>query len=209
MAQSTGPLCQTKATHCLKIPLRSTEQIYLIFLIPALVSCCVYVINLACDFVVAIQHIREGNPIWGCCTIGLIYAPAIAYFALTVSRPDWWMTEDEKIAEGVCTWFALQVCQLVAFPIFALYRYAGLIVLIVDAIMLTGEERKKTINLAAAPAAIELYFFLQAWFQAAPQAVFQTHLLFREYTVERTHQSGTIFFSFSIHSCVLLFIILC
>lgn len=69
-------------------------------------------------------------------------------------------------------------------------RYAGLIVLSVDAILLTGEDRKKTLNVAAAPAAMELYFFLQAWFQAAPQAIFQTHLLFREKLVSRTHQSG-------------------
>lgn len=57
--------------------------------------------------------------------------------------------------------------------------------------MLSGIERKKTLNLAAAPAAMELYFFLQAWFQAAPQAVLQTHLLFRERAVERSQQSGT------------------
>lgn len=56
--------------------------------------------------------------------------------------------------------------------------------------MLSGEQRRKTLNVAAAPAAIELYFFLQAWFQAAPQAVFQTHLLFREKGVHRSHQSG-------------------
>lgn len=54
---------------------------------------------------------------------------------------------------------------------------------------MSGEERKKSLNVAAAPAAIELYFFLQAWFQAAPQAIFQIHLLFREQTVARTYQS--------------------
>jgi len=72
------------------------------------------------------------------------------------------------------------------------YRYAGLIVLSVDAINLSGDERVKTLNVAAAPAAIELYFFLQAWFQAAPQAVFQAHLLFRQSTVPRSYQSSKI-----------------
>ena len=56
--------------------------------------------------------------------------------------------------------------------------------------MLNGEERRKTLNVAAAPSAIELYFFLQAWFQAAPQAVLQTHLLFRERNSLRSYQSG-------------------
>lgn len=60
----------------------------------------------------------------------------------------------------------------------------------VDAIILTGEKRSKTLNISAAPASIELYFFLQAWFQAAPQAIFQTHLLFREYVIERSFQSS-------------------
>lgn len=77
-----------------------------------------------------------------------------------------------------------------------LYRYAGLIVLSVDAINLSGDERVKTLNVAAAPAAIELYFFLQAWFQAAPQAVFQTHLLFRQTSVPRSYQSSNIIFFF-------------
>ncbi|XP_072763543.1 uncharacterized protein [Anoplolepis gracilipes] len=74
------------------------------------------------------------------------------------------------------------------------YRYAGLIVLSVDAINLFGDERVKTLNIAAAPAAIELYFFLQAWFQAAPQALFQTHLLFRQRSehTPRSYQSVTI-----------------
>jgi hypothetical protein len=60
----------------------------------------------------------------------------------------------------------------------------------VDAISLSGDARVKTLNIAAAPAAIELYFFLQAWFQAAPQAVFQTHLLFRQTSGYRSYQSS-------------------
>ncbi|XP_043288528.1 uncharacterized protein [Venturia canescens] len=186
---ATGPICQRKPARCLKVPLKSTEQIYLVFLMPILFGCAVYVINFAADFVVAIQHYREGHPFWAIATIALMYAPAFVYFALTVSRPDWWMTEDESIKDGVLAWFAMQILQLLAFPLFALYRYASLIVLAIDATMLNGEERTRTLNMAAAPAAIELYFFLQAWFQAAPQAVFQTHLLFREYTNERTHQT--------------------
>lgn len=66
----------------------------------------------------------------------------------------------------------------------------GLIVLSVNAIRHTGEERRKTLNIFAAPAAIELYFFLQAWFQATPQALFQTHLFFKEKIVYHTFQSG-------------------
>ncbi|KAK0085185.1 hypothetical protein PV325_008871 [Microctonus aethiopoides] len=189
MAMALEPVCERKSTRCLKIPLRSTEQIYLIFLLPAILSCCVYITHFGADLVVAIQHFREENPVWGSCTILFIYAPAIAYFILTISRPDWWMTENEKVSKGALTWFALQICQLIAFPFFALYRFAGQIVVIVDAILLSGDERTKSLNVAAAPAAIELYFFLQAWFQAAPQAIFQTHLLFRERTVERTYQS--------------------
>ncbi|XP_051168800.1 uncharacterized protein LOC127286419 isoform X2 [Leptopilina boulardi] len=190
--ESNHSVCREKPTHCLKIPLKSTEQIYLTFLIPTLLSCILYVLNFSADLVVAIQHFREDNPIWGCCTLAIIYLPALVYFILTVSRPDWWMTDDDKVTKGALSWFALQLCHLIAFPLFALYRYAGLIVLIVDAIMLSGIERKKTLNLAAAPAAMELYFFLQAWFQAAPQAVLQTHLLFRERTVERSQQSEAV-----------------
>ncbi|XP_012524983.1 uncharacterized protein LOC105830291 [Monomorium pharaonis] len=185
----TNTLCHRRSTRWLKIPLKSTEQIYLIFLVPALISCCVYIVHFAADLVVAIQHFREENPLWGLSTLTFMYAPALIYFILTVSRPDWWMTEEDKMTKGVLKWFALQVCQLVGFVFFVLYRYAGLIVLSVDALNLSGKERIETLNVAAAPAAIELYFFLQAWFQAAPQAVFQAHLLFRQSSVSRSSQS--------------------
>lgn len=69
----------------------------------------------------------------------------------------------------------------------------------IDAINLSGDERVKTLNIAAAPAAIELYFFLQAWFQAAPQAIFQTHLLFRQRTAIRSYQSGVHEIQFLLH----------
>ncbi|XP_020707294.2 uncharacterized protein LOC105684731 isoform X1 [Athalia rosae] len=189
MVESSEVLCRSRIMHCMRLPLRSTEQIYLVFLIPTLLNCAIYVIHFSLDLVVVEQHFREGNSIWGSCSLVIMYAPSITYFILTVSRPDWWMSQDEKISKGVITWFMLQVCQVFAFPLFALYRYAGLIVLTVDAIMLSGIERMKTLNIAAKPAAIELYFFLQAWFQAAPQAVFQTHLLFSQQTVKRSHQS--------------------
>ncbi|KAL0111378.1 hypothetical protein PUN28_012934 [Cardiocondyla obscurior] len=185
-------LCHRKSTRCMKIPLKSTEQIYLIFLLPTLINCLVYIIHFSADLVVAIQHFRDENPLWGMSTLAIIYAPALMYFILTVSRPDWWMTEDDKVTKSVLAWFALQVCQFIGFVFFVLYRYAGLIVLSVDAINLSGNERVKTLNVAAAPAAIELYFFLQAWFQAAPQAVFQTHLLFRESSKPHSYQSITV-----------------
>ncbi|XP_076243460.1 uncharacterized protein LOC143184835 [Calliopsis andreniformis] len=192
MESNSDTLCRRKSTQFLQVPLKSTEQVYLVFLIPTLISCIIYEIHFSADLVVAFQHFRESNPIWGCCTIGFMYAPAIAYFILTVSRPDWWMTDDDKLTKGVFGWFCIQLCQLVGFIFFALYRYAGLIVLSVDAIILSGNERTKTLNIAATPAAIELYFFLQAWFQAVPQAIFQTHLLFREASFHQTHQSVVI-----------------
>ncbi|XP_076632380.1 uncharacterized protein LOC143347246 [Colletes latitarsis] len=192
MANNSDSVCQKKSTRFLEVPLKSTEQIYLVFLIPTLIGCVTYIIHFSADLVVAIQHFKENNPVWGCCTISFIYAPAITYFMLTVSRPDWWMTDDDKLTKGVFGWFCLQFCQFIGFVFFSLYRYAGLIVLSVDAIILSGKERTKTLNIAAAPAAIELYFFLQAWFQAAPQAIFQTHLLFREASFHQSHQSVVI-----------------
>nr|XP_031838553.1 uncharacterized protein LOC116429587 [Nomia melanderi] len=192
MANNLESICKKKSTRFLQVPLTSTEQIYFVFLIPTLIACFIYIIHFSADLVVAVQHFRENNPLWGYCTIAFMYAPAIMYFMLTVSRPDWWMTDDDKLTKGVFIWFCLQLCQLIGFVFFSLYRYAGLIVLSVDAIILSGKERTKTLNIAAAPAAIELYLFLQAWFQAAPQAIFQMHLLFRESSFHQSHQSVVI-----------------
>lgn len=122
MAQDLNTLCHRKSTRYMKVPLKSTEQIYLIFLIPILINSFVYIIHFSADLVVAIQHFKEDNPIWGGCTIAIMYAPMFVYFILTVSRPDWWMTDNDKITKGVLGWFALQVSQLVGFVFFVLYR---------------------------------------------------------------------------------------
>lgn len=122
MAPESTTLCHRKSTCCMKISLKSTEQIYLIFLIPALINCFIYIINFAADFVVAIQHFKEENSLWGVCTIAIMYAPALMYFILTISRPDWWMTDDDKVSKGVVGWFALQVLQFIGFVFFVLYR---------------------------------------------------------------------------------------
>lgn len=117
------PVCPKKSSKCLEIPLKSIEQIYLVFLIPTIINCIIYIIHFSADLVVATQHFRENNPIWGSCTLSLMYAPAIVYFILTISRPDWWMTDDDKLTKGISIWFFLQICQLIGFPFFALYRY--------------------------------------------------------------------------------------
>lgn len=122
MAKSYELTCERKPTKFMKVPLKSTEQIYLVFLIPVLLSCIVYMINFAADFVVAYEHYRDNNIIWSICTIVFIYAPAIVYFILTVSRPGWWLTEDQRTLRGVVTWFILQICQMIAFPLFAIWR---------------------------------------------------------------------------------------
>lgn len=123
MAQNLNTLCNRKSTRYMKIPLKSTEQIYLIFLIPAVINCIIYILHFSADLVVAIQHFRAGNPIWGYCTLAIIYTPALSYFILTVSRPDWWMTDDDKVSKGILGWFGLQVCQFAGFVFFVLYRY--------------------------------------------------------------------------------------
>lgn len=91
---------------------------------PALISCFIYIVHFSADLVVAIQHFKEENLMWGYCTIAIMYAPALTYFILTVSRPDWWMTDDDKVSKGILGWFGLQVCQLVGFVFFVLYRYS-------------------------------------------------------------------------------------
>lgn len=113
--------------RCMKVPLKSTEQIYLIFLVPAVISCFVYIVHFSADLVVAIEHFKENNPLWGFGTLIIIYAPAFMYFILTISRPDWWMTDDDKVSKGVLGWFGLQVCQFVGFVFFALYRYRSIL----------------------------------------------------------------------------------
>lgn len=122
MTEASEEICQEKSTRYLRVPLKSKEQIYLIFLIPAIVNCLVYIVHFSADLMVAVQHFREQNPVWGCITIGFVCAPALAYFVLTVSRPDWWMTDDDKLHRGAFVWFLLQLAKLIVFPFFALYR---------------------------------------------------------------------------------------
>lgn len=210
MSSSSGILMSDRAITCFKIPLKPKDQIIVYFLMPAVVNCLLYIMQFAADFVVAMQHFKEQNFGWGWVTLAFICAPAVVYFLLTIARPDWWRTEEEESTSELCIWFLLQLSCLVAFPLYALfrwvfsflklklilivtfwYRHATLIVLSFDALRLTGDSRKKTLNLAAAPSPAELYFFLQAWFQAVPQAFFQTFVYYYfEREIPRTRQSG-------------------
>lgn len=112
------------AAKCPSVQMKSRAQICSRFLVPTIVGCLVFVAQFAADLVVAVQHIREQNVIWGGITLAIIYAPALAYFFFTISRPDWWMTDSDKSTRGVVVWFLSQILRLVAFPFFALYRQA-------------------------------------------------------------------------------------
>ena len=122
MVQEANKVHNWKITDFLNTSLKSTK-IYSSFLIPAVFNCILYVIHFSADLVVAIQHFREGHSIWGWTTICLMYFPALVYLILIVSRPDWWMANDNVFKKkGFIIWFILEIIKFAAFPLFSLYR---------------------------------------------------------------------------------------
>lgn len=101
------------------LSLKSNKQILLLFLLPAIFNCLLYIVNFSADFVVSIQHFRENNIFWGWCTLGFMYTPVVIYFLLSITKPDWWLTNED---ENLTMWLASLFFQLLLFPFFALYR---------------------------------------------------------------------------------------
>lgn len=138
MDQLDGAPCEVLGYH-----IKTRTQICLTCCISVVLELIVYLVLIAADVAVAVQHFRDGNPEFGGLTLGFVCLPAVVCFVSVVTSPGQWPQQGdgaETLTEGIrkptkfddddriecgmvqCRFFMWQVFNLVAFPVAAVYR---------------------------------------------------------------------------------------
>ncbi|XP_052889744.1 uncharacterized protein LOC128298052 [Anopheles moucheti] len=182
-------------------PVKTRTQIVMTFLVPVIFELMVYIVLTTADILVTVEHFRNGNPSWGWFTLALIWLPSLVCFCSIVSTPERWPDQmgcDERTGR----FLFINIAILVFFPLAALYRFNRRIFWSIEALF----HDKNTYGRAQSVAKIlemspcELYHFLQAFLQAAPQMMLQLYILLRDGTFRNydtvTVQVISVVFSF-------------
>jgi len=96
------------------------QQIWVYFLLATGFKSAIYTFDLASGIAVVNEHYQAGYYGWGTITLFLMYFPSLVFFILIVSRPDLWDEQDGIL--GAAKWFGYRIAQLLAYPIWVMYR---------------------------------------------------------------------------------------
>lgn len=110
-----------KSTDRLSLPLTVNQKIWFLFVIPTALCCVIYIADIATDIALVERHFSDSRCVYGSLTLILIYAPAIAFFVLTLLDPEKWPKEEEGTGKKVA-WLSKQIGLLLLFPIHAMHR---------------------------------------------------------------------------------------
>lgn len=109
----------------LGLRVKSRWQIVLHYLLPSVMELIVYVSLSTIDIGVAYRHWTDRHRLYALITLALILVPALLTFVCVMLSDQWPLTEE---GGGCCGskshwhFFALQLVNLVCFPIAAIYR---------------------------------------------------------------------------------------
>uniref|UniRef100_A0A182PT99 XK-related protein n=1 Tax=Anopheles epiroticus TaxID=199890 RepID=A0A182PT99_9DIPT len=182
-------------------PVKTRTQIVMTFLVPVIFELMVYIVLTTADILITVEHFRNGNPTWAWFTLTLIWLPSVVCFCSIVSTPERWPEQigcDERTGRFLFN----NVAILVFFPFAALYRFSRRIFWSVEALFHDKNSygRAQAVTKITETSPCELYHFLQAFLQAAPQMMLQLYILLRDGTFRNydtvTVQVISVVFSF-------------
>ncbi|KAF5277700.1 hypothetical protein FQR65_LT03680 [Abscondita terminalis] len=163
--------------------INSYQYVIFNYLVPSILSCLLYIVHFACDFAVSYRHFYEKNPIWGSMSILFMFLPSLSCYILTISSLELWPKFEGCGNENI-RWCLIKTLQHVFFPVWSMWRHAEKIFWSIEGMRtIDDKERDDIIEKISAPRTVELYYFFQGYLQAAPQILFQLHVLMR-YTSE-------------------------
>uniref|UniRef100_A0A182IVC5 XK-related protein n=1 Tax=Anopheles atroparvus TaxID=41427 RepID=A0A182IVC5_ANOAO len=182
-------------------PVKTRTQVVMTFLVPVIFETMVYIVLTTADVLVSVEHFRNGNPSWGWFTLSLIWLPSVVCFCAIVSTPERWPEQigcDRRTGQFLFKNIAI----LLLFPLAALYRFNRRIFWSIEALFHDKGSygRAQSIAKILETSPCELYHFLQAFLQAAPQMMLQLYILLRDGTFRNydtvTVQVVSVVFSF-------------
>uniref|UniRef100_A0A182KH14 XK-related protein n=1 Tax=Anopheles christyi TaxID=43041 RepID=A0A182KH14_9DIPT len=182
-------------------PVKTRTQIVMTFLVPVIFELMVYIVLTTADILITVEHFRNGSPTWAWFTLTLIWLPSVVCFCSIISTPERWPEQigcDERTGRFLFN----NVAILLFFPLAALYRFSRRIFWSVEALFhdKSSYGRAQAIAKITETSPCELYHFLQAFLQAAPQMMLQLYILLRDGTFRNydtvTVQVISVVFSF-------------
>uniref|UniRef100_A0A7G3B391 XK-related protein n=1 Tax=Lutzomyia longipalpis TaxID=7200 RepID=A0A7G3B391_LUTLO len=164
-------------------PVKTRTQIVASILIPTFMELCVYVVLTTADITITVRHFQCGDYLWGALTLTFLCLPALLCFIIIIASP-WQWPDQSDCAETNSHWkfFLRQLFNVLLFPLGAIWRFCRRIFWCIEALFHEREsyERHHAVGKAIEPSPFELYHFLQAFTQAAPQIILQMNILLRE-----------------------------
>ncbi|KAH8391355.1 hypothetical protein KR200_012123 [Drosophila serrata] len=184
--------------HILGYAIRSRTRIWVSYILPACLGLLVYIVQTASDLALSYQHFREKEPGFGAGTLVLVILPPLITFLLVVASRA--QRNCACTNRNRCTALALGLVKLLLFPFFVVFRFCTRLFWAIEGLFHDDDdvERMKCLAKAEQTSNIELYLFIQAYAQAAPQIILQLyHMLaqdmFRNYETSAVQALSLVF----------------
>lgn len=173
------PLKYTKPVTLFQSPLTTKQQVCSNYLLPNLFTTLLFILNFAADLCLAIQHSRDGNNVEAALTLFWMLVPTIGSIFFSLSDYDLW---PERFGFGLenFKWMMVKLLEHSFFPVWAMYRFAEQLFWSIEGLRCEEDEIEEILLRSERNSVFELYHFLQAYLQAAPQILFQLHIIFRQ-----------------------------
>ncbi|XP_014251811.1 uncharacterized protein LOC106667976 isoform X2 [Cimex lectularius] len=175
--QSTGlqqSVLDSKPSRILSFPLTVKQQLWLNFLLPAVIQITFYLFGIATDLTIGIVLLMEKHTWAGVITIGLTYvAPLICFFMHFMNPPA------ENKCSKLALWILAETLALILYPIRPVQSFAERFFWAVEALRNPDPKREEALveYEKAETFIVENYLFIQGLVHAGPQAIFQLTLL--------------------------------
>lgn len=171
-AETEPSILDQKVLRIFGYPLTITQQVWMGFMLPTILSTFVFVANFAFSFAVAFQLLRDGHPCFAGVTVLLIYAASLICLVVNIMH----QPKLDSLGDSVI-WMLVQVLQTMLFPVSVMHRFATQIFWSVVALTEDDPSRERALRTAAASHQIAMFFLVDSFVNAGPQAVLQTYIL--------------------------------
>ncbi|XP_039483531.1 uncharacterized protein LOC120446576 [Drosophila santomea] len=167
--------------HILGYTVRSPTRIWVSYIVPTCLGLLVYIVQTASDLALSYQHFSQMEPGLGAGTLVLVILPPIITFILVAAskaQRDCACSERNK-----CLALGIGLLKLFLFPFFVIFRFCTRLFWAIEGLFHDDDdvERMKCLAKATQTSNIELYLFVQAYAQAAPQIILQLyHMLVQD-----------------------------
>lgn len=118
MGVEKGDMKPSTSAVNINFKLTLSQRIWLFFILPTALNCAVYIADVATDIAVVERHLAEARLLPAILTFILIYAPAFAFLAITLSDKRRQQSESASRVK----WSFKQLILAIFFPIHAMHR---------------------------------------------------------------------------------------